>query len=61
MRMPVVYLSPASMLAAFEKAGIPPGHLCTYCIGGAYPFPDQVAGAAAKATAQLELLEIRQG
>ena len=44
-----------------EKAGIPPGHLCTYCIGGAYPFPDQVAGAAAKATAQLELLEIRQG
>ena len=59
MKMPVVYLSPSSMLAAFERAGISQPHLCTYCIGGSYPFAEQAVGDAAKATAQLELLEIK--
>jgi amidophosphoribosyltransferase len=36
--MEVCFLSPEGMLKAFERAGIDRKHLCTYCIGGKYPF-----------------------
>jgi amidophosphoribosyltransferase len=36
--MRVVYLSVEGMLRAFEKVGLPRTSLCTYCIGGEYPF-----------------------
>ena len=45
MEMPVVYISTEGMLKAFEEAGIPESSLCTYCIGGRYPFSDFVKSA----------------
>ena len=38
MGMPVIYLSPESMLRGFEKSGIDRDRLCTYCIGGSHPY-----------------------
>tara|TARA_B100000686_G_scaffold299487_1_gene333293 strand:+ start:404 stop:1870 length:1467 start_codon:yes stop_codon:yes gene_type:complete len=40
MGMPVVYLSPQSMIAAFRQAGVPESDLCTFCIGGRHPFAE---------------------
>lgn len=34
----VRYLSTKRMLEEFGKLGLPPHHLCTYCIGGKHPF-----------------------
>ena len=34
----VVYLTKEGMLKVFERLGIPSDHLCTYCIGGPYPY-----------------------
>ena len=34
----VRYISLEGMLKGFQRAGIPPQHLCTYCIGGKHPF-----------------------
>ncbi len=36
--MEVCFLSVEGMLRAFERSGIDRKHLCTYCIGGKYPF-----------------------
>ncbi len=58
MEMPVIYISSQSMLKAFERAGIPDSSLCTYCIGGKYPFADSTSGAPAGASAQLNLLNV---
>jgi len=38
MGLEVVYISPAGMHRAFERAGLPAEQLCTYCIGGRHPF-----------------------
>lgn len=40
MEMPVFYLSMNGMLRAYKKLGISKENLCTYCIGGEYPFKD---------------------
>ena len=55
MGMPVVYLSPQSMLAAFRQAGIPETNLCTFCIGGCHPFA-RFAAQAEASDGQLGLL-----
>ncbi len=55
MGMPVVYLSPESMLAAFRQAGIPETNLCTFCIGGCHPFA-KLALEAETGDGQLGLL-----
>ena len=34
----VVYLTKEGMLKVFERLGISSDHLCTYCIGGPYPY-----------------------
>ena len=34
----VVYLAKEGMLKVYERLGIPPQNLCTYCIGGPYPY-----------------------
>ena len=58
MEMPVVYISLRSMFKAFERAGIPEANLCTYCIGGKYPFADYATGLPVGASAQLDLLQV---
>jgi len=40
MGMQVVYISFEGMLNVYERLGIPQDSLCTYCIGGKYPFHD---------------------
>ena len=55
MGMPVIYLSPESMLAAFRQAGIPETNLCTFCIGGCHPFA-KLALEAETGDGQLGLL-----
>ena len=57
MKMPVVYISQQSMMKAFEMAGISENSLCTYCIGGRYPFADFVPSIQpTSASEQLNLL-----
>ena len=46
----VVYLTKEGMLKVYERLGIAPQNLCTYCIGGPYPyakagFPDTPAAS----------------
>jgi len=41
MGMPIIYISMEGMLRAYEKLGMKPGNLCTYCIGGRHPFGDK--------------------
>jgi len=36
--MQVYFLSPEGMFRAFERAGMRREHLCSFCIGGEYPF-----------------------
>ena len=58
MGMPVVYISPQGMFKAFERAGIPEANLCTYCIGGKYPFTDFSTDLPVGVSAQLDLLQV---
>ena len=34
----VVYLTTEGMLKVYQRLGIAPDNLCTYCIGGPYPY-----------------------
>ena len=37
----MVYITTPGMLRTFERMGMPPKKLCTYCIGGCHPFGDR--------------------
>jgi amidophosphoribosyltransferase len=60
MDMPVVYVSVAGMLQAFQRLGLNCDDLCTYCIGGSHPFANSLS-AVAQETPQLDLLSISSG
>ena len=34
----IVFLTTEGMLKVYQRLGMPPGNLCTYCIGGPHPF-----------------------
>ena len=57
MGLPVVYISSRGMMAAFERLGLDPGRLCTYCIGGGHPFAGCEAADSTSET-QLDLLTV---
>jgi amidophosphoribosyltransferase len=61
MGMPVVYVSMAGMLRAFESLGLGDRQLCTYCIGGGHPFADCEPIPEEAHKAQLDLLSISAG
>ena len=61
MGMPVVYVSMAGMLSAFERLGLSDRQLCTYCIGGGHPFADCEPISDEASKAQLDLLSISAG
>ena len=52
----VVFLTTAGMLKVYQRLGIAPDNLCTYCIGGPHPyikagFPDAASGRRGEAAA----------